>query len=198
MQNFRTRKLVEGAAMVALATVLSYVRVFQLPWGGSITLLSMLPIVVYSLRWGIKDGFMVSFVFSLIQFFQGIGDGLFGWGLTPGMLIACIILDYIGAFTILGIAGFLRKKGTAGAIAGVAVAIAGRFLFHFLSGVVIWHSFGELWDGFSTENEWLYSLLYNGAYMLPELIFTLIATVILLSIPNTKKLLMETENLKSF
>jgi len=193
MQNVRTRKLVEGAAMVALAIVLSYIRVFKLPWGGSITLLSMLPIVVYSLRWGIKDGFLVSFVFALFQFFQGIGDGLFGWGLTPGMLVACIVIDYLGAYTILGIAGIFRKKGTMGAILGVALAVFLRFVCHFLSGVVIWHSFGELWSGFATENEWLYSLGYNGAYMLPELVLTVIATVILLSIPNTRKLLLDVD-----
>lgn len=195
MQNSKTRKLVEGAAMVALATVLSYVRVFKLPWGGSVTLLSMLPIVVYSLRWGIKDGFMVSFVFSLVQFLQGVGDGLFGWGLTPGMLIACIVLDYLGAYTILGIAGFMKNKGTPGAIIGVATAIVGRFIFHFLSGVVIWHSFGELWDGFSTDSEILYSLLYNGAYMLPELLITLMATIIILSVPSTKRLLTDADRL---
>lgn len=194
MQNSTTRKLVEGAVMVAMATVLSYIRVFKLPWGGSITLLSMLPIVIYSIRWGLKDGFLVSFVFALIQFFQGIGDGLFGWGLTPGMLIACIILDYLGAFTILGIAGILRKNGKSGALIGIAIAIVLRFVFHVCSGVVIWHSFGQLWGDFFTENEVLYSFLYNGAYMLPELLFTLIAAVILLSIPNTKKLLLETND----
>ena len=194
MQNPKTRKLVEGAVMVAMATVLSYIRVFKLPWGGSITLLSMLPIVIYSVRWGIKDGFLVSFVFALIQFFQGIGDGLFGWGLTPIMLIACIILDYLGAFTILGIAGIFRSKGKSGAIAGISLAIALRFVFHVLSGVVIWHSFGQLWGDFFTENELLYSICYNGAYMLPELIFTVVATVILLGIPNTRRLLLETND----
>ena len=198
MSNSKTRKLVEGAAMVALATVLSYIRVFKLPWGGSVTLLSMLPIVVYSLRWGIKDGFMVSFVFSLVQFFQGIGDGLFGWGLSPAMLVACIVIDYLGAFTVLGIAGFMRDKkssATANGIIGVTVAIVLRFICHFLSGVVIWHSFGELWEGFATENEWLYSLLYNGAYMLPELIFTLVATIILFNITGTRKLLLDTDKI---
>ena len=196
MQNLKTRKLVEGAVMVALATVLSFIRVFQLPWGGSITLLSMLPIVVYSIRWGIKDGFLVSFVFALIQFFQGIGDGVFGWGLTPGMLVACIILDYLGAYTILGIAGFLRSKGKSGALIGVTVAIALRCIFHVVSGVVIWHSFGQLWGDFFTENEWLYSLCYNGAYMLPELLFTLVASIILFSIPSTRKLLFDTLDMK--
>ena len=194
MSNSKTRKLTEGAAMVALATVLSYIRVFKLPWGGSITLLSMLPIVIYSIRWGIKPGFAVSFVYSLVQFGQGILDGLFGWGLTPVSLIACILLDYIIAFTVLGIAGLFREKKTGGAIAGIVLAVFLRFVVHVISGVVIWHSFGSLWEGFSTDNEILYSLLYNGAYMLPELIFTIIGAFALLSIPATKKLLLNPDS----
>lgn len=194
MQKNKTKILVEGAAMVALANVLSFIRVYQLPWGGSITLLSMLPIVLFSLRRGLKAGFTVSFVYSLLQFMQGVMDGLFGWGLTPGMLIACIFLDYIGAFTILGIAGIFRKKGFAGWMSGVTLAVVLRFGFHFVSGAVLWKSFGSLWDGFSTENTYLYSLLYNGSYMLPELIFTLVGTAALLAAPQTKKLLLNTED----
>ena len=87
--------------MVALAAVLSFIRVYRLPWGGSITLLSMLPIAVYSIKRGLKAGFVASFVFSLFQLFQGITDGLFGWGLTPVMLIACILLNYVLTFTII-------------------------------------------------------------------------------------------------
>ena len=180
--------LVEGAAMVALATVLSFCRVFKLPWGGSITLLSMLPIVLFSIRRGVKKGLIVSFVFSLVQFFQGVLDGLFGWGLTPGMLIACILLDYILAFFVLGLAGLFRRKGIVGWICGIALAVGLRFVCHFLSGVVIWGSFGELWSGFSTDNTWLYSFLYNGCYMLPEMIFTIIGAVSLLSTPQGKRL----------
>lgn len=191
MKDNKTKILVEGAVMVALATVLSFIRVFKLPWGGSITLLSMLPIVLFSIRRGIKSGLTVSFVFALIQFAQGVMDGLFGWGLTPGMLIACILLDYLGAFTVLGIAGIFRKKGLPGWIGGISLAIALRFVLHFLSGVVIWQSFGELWNGFSTDNTFLYSFLYNGCYMLPELIFTLVGAVALLSAPQTKRLLLE-------
>lgn len=189
MKNNKTKILVEGAVMVALATVLSFIRVFKLPWGGSVTLLSMLPIVLFSIRRGIKSGFAVSFVYALIQFGQGVMDGLFGWGLTPAMLFACIALDYIGAFTILGIAGLFRKKGLSGWIGGISLAVCLRFAFHFLSGVIIWHSFGELWNGFYTENTYLYSFLYNGCYMLPELIFTLAGAVALLSAPQTKRLL---------
>ncbi len=193
MQKNKTRMLVEGAAMVALATILSFIKVFQLPWGGSITLLSMLPIVIYSIRWGVGPGFIVSFTYSLVQLLQGIIGGLFGWGLTPGMLVACIFLDYILAFSVLGIAGIFRKKKTAGALIGIVIAVVLRFIVHLSSGVIIWHSIGELWEGFYTENEFLYSFLYNGAYMLPELIITVIGAFVLLSVPSTKKLLLNTE-----
>ncbi len=184
MQSEKTKILVEGALMIALATVLSFIQFIKLPWGGSITPLSMLPIVLFSIRRGLKAGLGVSFLFSLIQFVQGITDGLFSWGLTPASLIACIFLDYILAFTVLGLAGLFRKKGLAGWILGIAFAILLRFAMHFLSGVVIWKSFGELWGGFFTENTVLYSLLYNGAYMLPELIFTVIGAVVLLKMPK--------------
>ena len=160
--------------MVALAAVLSFIRVYRLPWGGSITLLSMLPIAVYSIKRGLKAGFAASFVFSLFQLFQGITDGLFGWGLTPVMLIACILLDYVLAYTSLGIAGIFRNKGAAGWLGGTILAVFIRFLFHFLSGVVIWHSYGEL---------------YNGSYMLPEMIFTGIGAYVLFKVPQTRKLL---------
>ncbi len=188
MQSKKVRIMVEGAVMLALATALSFIQIYKLPWGGSITLLSMLPIVLFSIRRGVAMGLAVSFLFSLIQLFQGIMDGLFGWGLTPGMLVACIFIDYIFAFTVLGLAGAFRKKGTAGWISGIAIAIALRFVMHFLSGVVIWKSFGELWEGFSTDSSVLYSILYNGSYMLPELIITVIAAVILLNVPEVRKL----------
>ena len=194
MSKSKTKILVEGAVMVALATVLSYIRIFRLPWGGSITLLSMLPIVLFSIRRGLGAGLTVSFVFSLVQFTQGVVDGIFGWGLTPGMLIACILLDYIMAFTVLGLAGIFRKKGFAGWIGGIALAVVLRFVCHFLSGVVVWKSFGELWNGFSTDNTFLYSFLYNGSYMLPELIFTLIGAIALLKVPQTKRYLITTED----
>ena len=177
--------------MIALATVLSLIQVYKLPWGGSITLLSMLPICLYSIKCGIKQGFAVAFIFSLIQFVQGIADGLFGWGLTPVMLIACILLDYILAYTAIGIAGIFNENGMAGWLGGTVLALFLRFVFHFLSGVIIWHSFGELWNGFSTENTCLYSFLYNGSYMLPEIIFTAIGAFILFKIPQTKKLLLK-------
>ncbi len=190
MNKNKVQILVEGAAMIALATVLSYIRFIKLPWGGSITLLSMLPIVIFSVRRGIAAGLSVSFVFSLIQFFQGVGDGLFGWGLTPGILIACILLDYIVAFSVLGLAGLFRKGGVVGSSCGVFLAVFLRFVSHILSGYYIWRGVGQLWDGFFVSKPLLYSFAYNGAYMLPEMVLTTLATVILFSVPATRKLLL--------
>lgn len=187
MQNKKLKIMVEGAVMVALSTVLSFITIIQMPWGGTVTLLSMLPIIVFSIRRGVKAGFTASFVYSLIQFAQGIMKGMFGWGLTPLMLAACIFLDYIGAFTVLGAAGVFRKKKLPGWMGGTALAVGLRFVLHFLSGVVIWKSVGELWPGFSTDNTYLYSFLYNGCYMLLELIFTLAGAAALLKLPQTSK-----------
>lgn len=186
--------LVFGAMMIALATVLCWIRVIKLPWGGSVTLMSMLPIMLYSIKYGVKKGMVISFLFSLVQLAQGISDGLLGWGLTPLTLIACIFIDYIGAYSVIGIAGMFRNKGTAGCVIGIIIAGIMRFAFHFVSGVLIWHSFGQLWEGFATENELLYSFVYNGAYMLPEILFTLIGAVILIKTPQTRKLLLSEEN----
>ncbi len=185
----KTKILVEAAIMIAVATVLCYIRIIKLPWGGSVTLLSMLPIIIFSIKYGVRQGMFASFVFSLIQLGQGIMDGLFAWGLTPAMLAACILLDYIGAYSVIGIAGVFRNKGFSGWIGGTVLAVLLRYAVHFLSGIVIWHSVGSIWEGFSTENEVLYSLVYNGAYMLPEMIFTVIGAAALLKIPQTKKLI---------
>lgn len=183
----KTKLIVEGAAMVALATVLSFIRIIKMPWGGSVTLLSMLPIVIFSIKNGVKNGLVVSFVFSLVQLFQGILDGLFGWGLTPVSLVACIFIDYILAYTVIGLAGIFAEKELW--IQGTVIALLLRLLMHFISGVLIWGSYGELWGGFSTESTVLYSLLYNGAYMVPEIVFTVIGAVALLKTPQTRKII---------
>ena len=187
VRNKKIFVIVEGAVMVALATVLSYIRVYKLPSGGSITLLSMLPIVLFSIKYGIKYGLGVAFVYSLVQLFQGITDGLFGWGHRAPMLIACILLDYVLAFSVLGFAGMFRKLGIRGWVAGTVIAMLLRLLCHFASGVVIWKSVGEIF-GLNITKSWLYSILYNGSYMLPEIIFTTVAAIIFLKLPQIKKL----------
>ncbi|MBQ6040607.1 MAG: energy-coupled thiamine transporter ThiT [Oscillospiraceae bacterium] len=194
MKKNTTKMLVEGAMMLALAIVLSLLTPFQkiLPFGGSITLVSMLPICIFSIKYGVGKGLGVSFLFAVFQFAQGtIKDGLFGWGLTPGMLITCILLDYFLAYTVLGFAGFARKKGLAGWITGVVVALTMRFLCHFFSGVYVFGSTGKIWEqlDFVAENKYIYSLMYNGAYMLPEIILTVLVTVILFKIPQVRNIL---------
>ena len=192
-KKFNVRMLAEGAIMIALATILSFIQIVKFPWGGSITILSMLPIAFFSLRYGVKYGLGISFVYSLIQLIQGIADGLFGWGLTPVALVACIFIDYIFAFTVLGIAGIFGNKKLSAIIGGTALALFCRFVCHYISGVLIFNSFGELWTGFNIDNSWLYSLLYNGAYMLPELIFTTVGAIVILKTPAIRKLLFKTE-----
>lgn len=182
----KTKALVEGAIMIALATVLSFITFDVWAWGGSVTLLSMLPICIYSLKRGIKPGLVCAFAYSLIQLLQGIMKGMLGWGLTPAMLIACIFLDYILAYTVLGLCGFVRKKNLSGCIVGILVSVMLRFICHILSGVIIWQSIGEVFPGFSTDNTWIYSLIYNGSYMLPEMVITIIGALILFKIPYTK------------
>lgn len=186
----RTEALVFSAIMIALATVLSFIKVYQLPWGGSITLLSMLPICIVSIKYGIKRGLMTAFVYSIIQLGQGIViDGLLGWGLEASMLIACIMLDYIAAYSVLGLSGCLRKKGTVGLIIGTVLAVILRFISHVMSGVFIFAACGNLWEGFSTDNTWIYSVLYNGSYMLPELVFTVIGAILLFKIPQLRRVI---------
>jgi thiamine transporter len=187
MKKSATLVMVEGAIMIALATVLSYIRVYRLPWGGSITLFSMLPIVLYSIKYGVVKGVEAGFLFSLIQLGQGAIDGLFGWGLTPAALVGCILFDYILPFTVIGLAGMFRGKGAVGWTLGTVIALLLRFACHFCTGVIIWKSFGELWDGFSTDNTYLYSFLYNGSYMLPEIILTAVGAFAAFRIPVIRK-----------
>lgn len=184
--NKNTKALLESAIMVALATVLSMIKIWQMPFDGSITLLSMLPIMVISVRHGVKWGLGAAFVYSWTQILSG---GVFTWGLTPAMLIASLFLDYILAFTVLGLAGMFKNKGLPGVIAGITVTCVLRFLSHLISGIVLWAKYDEF---IAFGVEWvnrpvLYSLCYNGIYMLPETVFTVIGAVILLSIPQIKK-----------
>lgn len=184
-------KLTVSAVFVALATALSFIKIFNMPLGGSVTLLSMLPIVMISCMLGLKWGMVSSFVYSLIQLFLGITlDGLLGWGLTPIMLVGTILLDYIVAFSVLGLAGIFSKKGYMGKCLGVVLALVLRFLSHFVSGYVIFTQLEqfELFGEVFINRPILYSLGYNGLYMLPELVFTVIAAAILFKIPQIKKM----------
>ena len=183
-----TRRLVVSAMLIAMAFALSYVKIWQMPLGGAVTLCSMLPICVISVLYGVRRGLACGFCYSLLQILQ---SGVFGWGMTPGMLAAAILLDYVLAFSVLGLAGLFRRKGLAGILCGISLSLFLRFACHFFSGLVLWtkvdafNAFGRVF----TNTPALYSLCYNGAFMLPELLFTAAAASLLFSLPQMKKLI---------
>ena len=175
--------LVECAILVALSFVLCLIKMFEMPFGGSVTLLSMLPVCVAALRNGPKWGLGAAFVYSVTQ---AMVSGAAGWGLSVGVLVTCYILDYILAFTVLGLCGFFCKKSALVQSISVVGACVLRFLCHYASGVTIWKS--SAFDAGYT-NPYLYSLLYNGAYMLPEAIFTAIGAFIIIKAFKSRKML---------
>jgi thiamine transporter len=158
MRDNKTRMLVEAGIMIALAYVLSMVKLFQMPNGGTITAGSMIPILIFAFRWGGVQGMFVGAVYGVIQFLLGPK-----WSFH----VASIAFDYVVAFGALGLAGFFRKGGLAKGMVGVAVGIAGRFVCHVLSGVIVWASYAP--EGM---NPWVYSTVYNGSYLLPELVIS--------------------------
>ena len=169
----KTRTLVECALMIALGTVLANIKIYSLANGGSVTLFSMLPFIMISFRHGVKWGLFTGFVNSLLQMLLG-----FYAPPAPGLLplAGMILLDYVLAFTLLGLAGAIAKPFSnklVGVGVGTAVVCFIRFLCSFLSGVLIW---GNLSDGLPA---WTYSLTYNGSYMLPETIMTTVAAVLI-------------------
>lgn len=188
--------LVEGAVMVALAFGLDFlsklVPFLTLPWGGSITSLSMLPIIVYSIRNGVKYGLMCSFVYALVQLVVDLAK-LGTWGLTPVTFTACVLLDYIIAFSVLGLAGIFRRKGMKGWIGGAVGAIFLRYVSHVISGAAVFASVGKVWNAIEINNTWLYSMAYNACYMLPEMILTTIGAVLLFKTGAVKMILKKQE-----
>ena len=169
----KTRTLVECALMIALGTVLANIKIYELPNGGSITLFSMLPFIMISFRHGVKWGLFTGFVNSLLQMLLG-----FYAPPAPGILplVGMILLDYVLAFTLLGLACVIAKpfqNRLVGVAVGTAVVCFIRFMCSFLSGVLIW---GNLSDGLPA---WIYSLTYNGSYMLPNTIMALVIAAVL-------------------
>ncbi len=163
------RALVEGAIMVALAQVLSYLKLWEMPWGGSVVL-SMVPLVFYAVRWGLGRGLLACFVFSVLQFAFDGGFAI-GW--------ASIIGDYLLAFTVLGLAGICRRQKY-GVFIGSLIAGCARFLVHYVVGATIWAEYmPEEFFNMTMTSPWIYSLLYNLAYMLPNILITVLIFALL-------------------
>lgn len=165
-QHLRVRVLTEGAMLVAAAHVLSYLKLYTLPNGGSLTP-AMFPILLFALRWGLGRGLLAGFAFGLLQL---IFDGAYAWGWQS------MLLDYLLAFTPLGLAGVFRGKPW-GIFPGAVLGCGVRFLVHYISGVTIYRiTMPTEVPGFGVfDSAELYSLVYNGVYMLPN---TLVAIAI--------------------
>lgn len=184
MRNSRTKILVECALMVALSTVLQLIPFIQMPQGGTVTLASMAPIVFIALRHGPRWGLLTALAESLIQMLIG------GISAPPVQTVfwfaLVILLDYVVAYTVLGLAPvfaslFGRHRLLGAGVGSLAVTLL-RYVCHFLSGILIW-------DVYAPEGQpvWLYSLIYNGSYMIPEMILTTIAVVALTAFMDKAK-----------
>lgn len=162
--HMQVRMLCEGAVMVAAAQVLGYIKIWEMPWGGSICL-SMLPIFFFAVRWGLGPGLISGFALGVLQFMLDGGFAL-GW--------QSIIGDYLVAFTVLGLAGLFRGKSWS-IYAGTAAGSLARFLVHYVVGATIWAEYmPETFFGMTMTTPWFYSMLYNGFYMFIDMVLCLV------------------------
>lgn len=177
----KTQKLSLAAILTALAVALSFAKIWEMPLGGSVTLGSMLPVMLVSLTLGVKWGLASGGVFAAFQLVQAlIGGNVFPYCETGWTLTVCILFDYVFPFTLLGLAGAFRGVSLgrfrhAGAYLGIVLVCLLRFVAHFVTGVAIWGQWAPEGMG-----KYLYSLLYNGGYMLPELGISLLLAVLIL------------------
>ena len=152
--RFSTKIMAETAVFVALATVLSYIKIFTLPQGGSVTAASMVPILWLALRRGPKVGLVGATLYGIVQLAAG------PYIVHP----AQVLLEYPIAFGVLGVAGFFQKRP----YIGVTLGISGRFVAHFIAGIFFWAIFTP-----PGMNPAVYSAIYNGGYMLIELVISM-------------------------
>lgn len=162
--RFTTRMLVYASMSIALAFVLSYIRLARMPQSGSITPGSMLPIMLFAYIFGPIPGVMTGIAYGLLQYIQD--PYLVHW--------AQLLMDYPVAFGMLGLAGMFRKN----LVAGSFVAIFSRFVMHFLTGILFFAEFA------GDQHVVLYSLGYNGSYLAVEFIIC----AVIASLPSMKNL----------
>lgn len=166
MKNNKVLMLTETALLIALATVLSMVKIFELPYGGSITAFSMVPIMIVAFRYGTKWGMVSGFVFSLIQLLLGMNN--LSYATSAAAAVAIILLDYVFAFSFIGLAGVFSKQikdSGVNAAVGALLVCAIRYIFHVISGCTVWAGIS-----IPTGAALIYSLSYNATYMIPETI----------------------------
>ena len=174
--HLRIQALCEGAILLALAIVLNYLSkmIFaNMPQGGSVSL-AIFPLLLYVHRWGVGRGLLIGFAYGLLDM---LIDGGYAWGWQS------MLLDYLVAYTALGLGGFFKGK-VWGIFPCVAAGCAGRFAVHYFSGITLYkilvptaveglESLGAI------ANPHIYSILYNGVYMLPNTVIALVLAALL-------------------
>lgn len=154
--------LVEMAAFIALSVICSFIKVWEMPQGGSVAL-TMVPILLIAFRRGPVAGMVTGGIYGLLSM------------LIAGVIYhpMSILLDYLLAFGLVGIAGFFRKSLPA-VLGGTALGIGCRFLSSLISGAVLFAEYAPM-----GQNPWMYSLIYQATYMVPELLICLVVMGIL-------------------
>lgn len=173
MTDRNTLRITESAILLSVGIVLSLPFLnLNSPWlmGGSVTLGSMLPMVLIAWRHGTPWGLLSALVYALTQIMLGLNNVMY----APDFLTAVwiVLLDYVLAFGVIGLSyaiGSRAAKGLPGVLAGIVVTFTLRYLCHLVAGALIWQA---LWPNEDGMGPWVYSLIYNASYMLPE---TLIA-----------------------
>lgn len=211
----KTKRLTESAMLLAVAIVLELVsKMFipEMPFGGQITLVSMLPVVLISYRHGVKWGLVSGVTYALLEMALGaktvaaaFQPGYFGDGVMLLNAFIMCLLDYILAYTLLGLGGIFRNRIKNSGVAlmlGSAVALGARYVAHIASGYILFAGWAEWFftqDGFPAWGSALvaslspealglvYSVVYNGFYMVPEIILTMVVSVLIARIPGIVK-----------
>ena len=169
-KRMSTKQLVFCAAAMALAFITSYIKIWNMPWGGSVTLCSMLFIVLAANWYGAGTGIFVGLAYGILQFIQ-----------EPYVLsFFQVCCDYIFAFAALGLAGVFAKSKH-GLLKGYILAVVARGAFHALGGYLYWMDYMP--DNFPKSLTAVYPILYNYSYLLVEGVIT----VIVISIPAVAK-----------
>lgn len=169
--------------MIALSTVLSIFKIIEMPYGGSVTVASMLPMVVLAYRHGTICGLSAGVAYAALQQLLGLNTLSYvtGWQ----SVVAIIVLDYILAFTLVGLGGVFRKaplRDRSSLVFGVVLVSFLRYVCHVISGATVWAGLS-----IPTNAALIYSIGYNATYMLPEVIITAACAYYLASLIDFKK-----------
>jgi thiamine transporter len=162
--QFTTKMLTFMGLAIALTAVLKMFKVYQAPFGGSVTFGSMIPILLVGYFYGTEVGLLTGFVYGIVDLILG-----------PYILHPIqVLFDYPLPFMMLGLIGLVKGKDKKFVFLGTLLAVVARFMCHYFAGVVFWGSYAP--DGMSP---YLYSLLYNGSYLLFDSIIVLVILAIL-------------------